>query len=406
MALFKKKKKSVGEYTAEDYKNALTELDSDAEDDFFGRKSFTESASTVTAVIKGILYIVFIIVAACTLAYFAISFLNDVFAFVKEDREVEVVIPEYVTSNELSEILGDAGVIKHPAVFRLYAKLKKIDQKEKTYKFVPGKYTVNVNTNYDGLFLTFVEKHVITTVRVTVPEGYTVDNIIDMFLSKGIGTREGWTEAVNSHDFGEAYPFLPEIETGGERIYRLEGYLFPDTYDFYTGMPEYYYLSRMLDRFSDIFSQQLLDACEEKGLTVDSVLTVASIIEKEAYYANDYELVSQILWNRLADDSPVKYLECESTVIYAMAHDTGKTVTSADLNYESPYNSNLHSGLIPGPICNPSYNAIITAIYPGESKNKLYYFVTDLDKNVRTASTLKGHQQNIEDIKKEAAQAH
>ncbi len=406
MALFKKKKNNVGEYTGEDYKNALRELDSEPDDDFFGKKTFTESASTVTAVIKGIIYIAFVIVAACTLAYFAISFINDVFAFVKEDREVEVTIPEYVTSNELADILGDAGVIKHPGMFRLYAKLKKIDQKEETYKFVAGTYTVNENTNYDGLFLTFVEKHVITTVRITVPEGYTVDDIIDLFLSKGIGTREGWVEAVNSHDFGDAYPYLADIPQDSGRIYRLEGYLFPDTYDFYTGMPEYYYLSRMLDRFDEIFSQELRDACGELGRSIDSVLTVASIIEKEAYYANDYELVSQVLWNRLAEDSPGKYLECESTVIYAMAHDTVKTVTSADLTYASPYNSNLNAGLIPGPICNPSYNAIITAIYPGESSKKLYYFVTDLDKNVRTASTLKEHEQNIADIKKEAAQAN
>jgi UPF0755 protein len=406
MSLFKRKKRNVGEYTGDDYENALRELDSDPDDDFFGTNTFTESASTVSALIKGIVYIAFVIVAACTLAYFGISFFNDIFAFVKEDREVEVVIPEYVTSDELADILGDAGVIKHPGVFRFYAKLKKIDKKEQTYKFKAGTYTVNANTNYDGLFLSFVEKKIITTVRITVPEGYTVDGIIDLFLAQGIGTREGWVDAVQNYDFGEEYPYLADIPENEGRIYRLEGYLFPDTYDFYTGMPEYYYLRRMLDRFDEIFSSELRDACEELGKSIDEVLTVASIIEKEAFYANDYELVSQVIWNRLADGSPIAYLECESTVIYAMSHDLGRKVTEADFSYVSPYNSSLQRGMIPGPICNPSYNAIITSIYPGESTKPLYYFVTDLDKNVRAASTKKEHDQNIEDIKKEAAQAH
>lgn len=409
MALFKKKKKAVGNYTAKDYRNALRELDPEPDDDFFGKRSFTESASSVMALIKGIIYIAFIIVAAAFLSYFAISFVNDVFAFVKEDKEYTVTIPEYVTSDEMGDILGDAGVIKHPGVFKLYAKLKHIDEKEESYNFVPGTYTVNSNMNYDNLFLSFVEKKIITTIRLTIPEGYTVDNIINLFIAKEIGTKEGWTAAINDFDYGEDYSFIYDIPEKEGRIYRLEGYLFPDTYEFYTGKTEDYYVRRMLDRFKEIFSEKMRKACEESGHTMDEVLTVASIIQKEAYYPSDYEPVAQVIWNRLAPGSAIGSLECESTVIYAISHDQGKKiteVTSEMLSYDSLYNSFRHSGIIPSPICNPSTDAISTAINPGTSTPALYYFVTDNDKFVRAAATLKEHNQNIADIKKEAAQGN
>lgn len=409
MSLFKKEKNAVGSYTDKDYKKALKELDPEPDDDFFGKKSFSESGSTVMALIKGIIYIAFVIVSACFLAYFAISFVNDVFAFVKEDTDIEVTIPEYVTADELAEILGDAGVIKHPGVFRIYAKLKHIDEKEVKYKFVAGTYTVNSNMNYDNLFLSFVEKKIITTIRVTIPEGYTVDDIINLFLSKNVGTKDGWVDAVNNYDFGEEYSFIYDIPEKEGRIYRLEGYLFPDTYEFYTGKSEDYYIRRMLDRFNEIFSEKMRKACQAQGRTIDEVLAVASVIQKEAYYPSDYELVAQVIWNRLADGSQINKLECESTVVYAASHAQGKKiteVTSELLNFESAYNSFLHSGIIPSPICNPSTDAISTAINPGTSTTPLYYFVTDNEKFVRAAATIKEHQQNIEDIKKEAAQAH
>ena len=407
MSLFKKEKRPVGSYTTKDYKNAIKELDAEQNDDFFGNKTFSESGSTVMALIKGIIYIAFIIVAASFLAYFAISFVNDVFAFVKEDKEITVTIPEYVTSDELAEILGDAGVINHPGVFRIYAKLKGVDEKEETYKFVAGTYTVNSNMNYDNLFLSFVEKKIVTTVRLTIPEGYTVDDIIALFLSKDIGTKEGWVDAINNYDFGDSFPYIYEIPDSSDRIYRLEGYLFPDTYEFYTGQSEDYYIRRMLVRFDEIFSESMRAACEKQGITIDEALTVASIIQKEAYYPSDYELVGQVIWNRLAETSTITKLECESTVIYALSHNTGSKiteVTSEMLTYDSAYNSFTNSGIIPSPICNPSTDAISTAINPGTSTKPLYYFVTDNDKFVRAAATLAEHNQNIADIKKEAAQ--
>ena len=412
MALFSKRKhrKKVTEYTEKDYDKAIKDLDREVaeESDFFGKKSFTETASTVTAVIKAVVYIAFIVVAAAALSYLALTSLNDIFAFVKEDREVEVTIPEYVTSSEMSEILGDAGVIEHPWLFRLYAKMKHVDENSKVYNFEAGTYTVSSSMNYDELFLSFVKRSKVTTVRITVPEGYTVDDIINLFLAQDIGTKEGWIDAVNNHDFGDEFPFIADIPERAGRYYRLEGYLFPDTYDFYTGQPEYYYLRRMLVRFDEIFTDTLRKKCEELGYSIDEMLTVASIVEKEAYFANDYPICSSVIWNRLKKSATYPNLECDSTVVYALSHAAGKRITelkAGDLQYDDPYNTYKYAGLTPSPICNPSYNTIICAIYP--ETTDYYFFVTDAESKLLPAKTLAEHNANVAKVKaeKEAAAA-
>ena len=195
MGLFKKKKskkekKDLSGYTPSDYEKALTDLDEEKSDDFFGNKSYTENASTVSAILKAIIYIAFIIVVSGALAYFILTSLNDVFAFVKDDRSAEVTIPEYATSADIAEALAEKEIINHPWLFKLYSKLKKVDSEGSRYDFVAGTYTVSANMNYDELLIAFVKKSVITTVRVTIPEGYTVDDIINLFLEKGIDPRK------------------------------------------------------------------------------------------------------------------------------------------------------------------------------------------------------------------------
>lgn len=407
MGLFKRKKskkekKDLSGYTPSDYEKALTDLDEEKSDDFFGSKSYTENASTVSAILKAIIYIAFIIVVSGALAYFILTSLNDVFAFVKDDRSAEVTIPEYATSADIAEALAEKEIINHPWLFKLYSKLKKVDSEGSRYDFVAGTYTVSANMNYDELLIAFVKKSVITTVRVTIPEGYTVDDIINLFLEKGIGTREGWVDAINNHDFGEDFEFISKIPEKEGRYYRLEGYLFPDTYEFYTGEPEYYYLRRMLVRFKSVVSGDIEKAIEDLGYTLDDVLTIASIIEKEAYYASDYGVCSSVIWNRLKSPSTFPYLECDSTIIYALSHEKGSRVTelkTADLQLDDRYNSYKYGGLPPSPICNPSYTTIICAIEP--ETTKYYFFATDANHFLVPAQTRAEHNANAERIRKE-----
>ena len=398
------KKEVIGGYTREQYAEALSELDAD-EKDYFDRANYTETQSTVAAVIKALVYIVAIITVSVALAVFAISCANDVFAFVKEERTVEVVIPEYVTTDELSEILGEAGAINFPWLFRLYCDVKDVSSNP-AYKFQSGSYTISTSMNYDTLMLSFVETMTLTTVRITFPEGATVDEIIALFEANGCSNREAFLECMKTYDFGAEYEFLKDIDMTG-RYYLLEGYLYPDTYDFYTGRKPEYYLCRLLDQFAKVFRQsKFFETAEETGYTVDQLLIIASIIEKEAYQQNDFDIVSSVIHNRLQNPDTYPKLECDSTIIYALSCEAGKRVTDItpeDLDIDNPYNSYNEDGLPPGPICNPSYNSIACAFDPANTDEKYYYFVSDRYGIMYYATTLKDHEANIAAIKKAEA---
>ena len=453
MSFFRKKKKKTGrEYSREDYDRAITELDEEKEDDFFGRKSFTETQSSVMAVIKAVVYIVFIIVVSGALAYFIIDISNDVFAFVKDEGELTITIPERVNADKLADILYEAGAIKYPGVFKLYAKLKHVDSRPERYDFVAKTYEkVSSPRNYDQWLLSFGKDKKVETGWITIPEGYTVDQIITLFTETGIeltdakdgqthltvGTKESWTEAINSFDtnekykFTEKYPYLAGLSTDNGRYYKLEGYLFPDKYNVYVGFgyDEYYYISVLLANFdAKIRGLDLENTCKKIGITVDQALIIASIIEKEIYYQPDADLVAQVIWNRIdlfrresdsasvaaAKEAKAKelfgsggwMLQCDSTNIYSLSHKAGKRVkelTEADKLLDDPYNSYKYEGFVPGPIGNPGFNAISCAVSPQEEKDpdtervlsiaeRSYFFITDADNYVRVSSDAATHE--------------
>ena len=224
-------------------------------------------SGAVMSLIKAILYIVVVVAVSALISYYVIVFANDMYAFVKNSEEVEVSIPEYATVEEIADILGDAGVVKYPDLLVIYAKLKKID---KTYEFVAGDYTVNGMMNYDELFYAFVPHKSYEIVRITIPEGYTVDEIINLFTENGIGTREGFIEAINNYDFDfDFVRALDEADLTG-RTYRLEGYLYPDTYEFYKSSSEVTVIYKMLNRFDVIFSEDFYEKAAEHGYSVDA----------------------------------------------------------------------------------------------------------------------------------------
>ena len=400
------KKDVVGGYTRKQYEAALAELDPE-EKDFFDRSDYTETQSTVSAVIKALVYIIAILAVSVAVAVFAISCANDIFAFVKEDKTVEVVIPEYVTTEELSEILGEAGAINYPWLFRFYCSLKDVDSSP-AYNFVAGTYTVATNMNYDTLMLSFVERTTLTTVRLTLPEGSTLDEMVAVFEANGCSTREKFLECLETYDFAAEYDFLKNVDAT-DRYYLLEGYLYPDTYDFYTGRSPEYYLCRLLDQFEKVCRQSsFFKMAEESDYSLDELMTIASIIEKEAYHQNDFDIVSSVIHNRLKNPETYAKLECDSTIVYALSCIAGHRVTDItleDLELDNPYNSYKEEGLPPGPICNPSFNSIACAFEPAKTEETYYYFVSDKNGIMYYATNLKDHEKNIAEIKKAEAEA-
>lgn len=333
-----------------------------------------EGGNTVVSVLKAVVYIIFIIVISVFLAIVIINVGNDIFSFVKSDEIVEVTIPEYATLDEVADILYKNDIIKYPTIFKLFAVAENADT-----DFLAGTYQVNGMMNYETLLEEFNEKPESGTVDITIPEGYTIDEMIDLFVDGyGIGTREGFVDVIQNGEFD--YWFVEELEQNGiddGRIYRLEGYLFPDTYQFYKASSEYTVVDKMLKRFTQIFTKEYRAQCEALNYTVDEIITLASIIEKEAGSPSDFFIVSSVFHNRLNNPWSFPKLESDATVVYVLSHEKGErtNVTSGDLSKDTPYNTYLYDGFPPGPIANPSASAMLAALSP--TKTNFYFFYTN-----------------------------
>ena len=348
-----------------------------------------------TSILKALIYIAFVLIVSGFLAVYGIRAANDVFAFVKDDVSVEVSIPSEASLDEVSHILYDNGLIEDANWFKWYTGFK---YRDKELNFVGGVHTLSSAMNYNAMIAELTPKSGRTIVTVTIPEGYTVDEIIDIFLEKGIGTREGFVDAIQNYEY--SYQFidvLNSIELSENRKYRLEGYLFPDTYDFYSDSSEVAIIDKMLANFQYRFEESDYDRCLALGMNLDEVITLASIIQEEAHYSSDMYYISAVFHNRLNNSAQFPCLQSDATVQYALPEHK-EHLTSEDLQVDSPYNTHIYKGLPPGAICNPGLDAITAALYPedylAESGQKSYYFIAGNDGYSLYAATYEGHLRN------------
>ena len=372
------------------------------------KESDAEGAGIASGIFKAIIYMTVVLVVSVLLAYGIILVANDVFAFVKSDAAVEVVIPENAVVDDIADILYENGVIEYPSLFRLYAKFQEVDglDDEGNSIFIPGTYTITPMKNYMQLLGAFQKQITRETVWVTIPEGSTCEDIITLLVDEyGIASRKEFVSAINDYDYGmEFLDGLSELEG---RYYRLEGYLFPDTYQFYVDSSAETIVYRMLENFESKLSYIGEDYCaerlEELGMTLDEVVTLASMIEKEVKYAIDYDQVSSVFYNRLSNRANFPRLDSDATTVYAIEMEMGErpeTLGAEELAFDNPYNTRVVNGMPPGAIANPGYEALYCAFYP--AKTKYYYFVANASGYNMYARTLAEHNTNKEEIRKEA----
>ena len=322
--------------------------------------------------IKTICLIVICVVVAAFFAFMILRGLIDIFALGKSEHQVQVELEDYCGVKEIAEELHEHGVIRYPTLFRLWAILKKDTNRE----FEAGVYIVSPSMNYDDLLDVFVPSdYDRTQITIKIPEGSSVDDVIDIFLANGIGTREGFEEVINEHEFDtEKYWFLTHIpENYPNSLWRLEGFLYPDTYFFYSDSSELTAITKLLNRFREMFKTDYLKHCEEQGVSLLETLTLASLISKETKNDVDYKPVSSVLTNRLKNED-FGYLELNSPLAYIIRAKEGayRELTDADLELATPFNTYKNQGLPPTPICSPTISCIAAALYPEETD--YYYF--------------------------------
>lgn len=319
-----------------------------------------------TGCMGAVLYAVFVIALSCLLATACWIVANDVLALAKSDMEVSVEITEDDTFNDVVNKLKAAGVIEYKTTFKLYAKFAHADE-----KITPGTYTLNSDYDYYAIVNSMDGSTGIgDTVRLSFPEGFTMDEIFQRLEENGVCSVADLDEAAANYAFD--YDFLQSKDYGDPR--RLEGYLFPDTYDFYENEGAVSVISRLLKNFNSKFDDTLRSAVESSGMTVDEIITIASMIEKEAGNSDERYAISSVIYNRL--DAGMM-LQIDATVVYALGDLYTGELTVSDLQYDSPYNTRIKYGLPPGAICSPGLPSIKAAIYPNDTNYYYYALGTD-----------------------------
>lgn len=289
---------------------------------------------------------------------------DDVLALTRPDAEVEIVINESDDLDDITANLKEAGAIEYEWLFKLYCKVRGAED-----AFDPGVYRINLTYDYHALSNHLRASSLSReTITLMIIEGEDTYEIFDLFEQTGVCSREKLEEAAAQYEFD--YDFLKELDYGASN--RLEGYLFPDTYEFYLKDDPEKVINRLLRNFNARLTEEDLEKVEESGYTLREVLTLASIVEAEA--ANDEERprVASVMFNRLNNWSDPK-LGMDSTVYYG-AKLLGATFST---ELDSPYNTYLYPGLPAGPICNPGLNSIRAVLYPEETD--YYYFATGVD---------------------------
>ena len=293
---------------------------------------------------------------------------NDVLALNKEPKTVTITVTAEDSFGDVATRLKKEGLIEYKGLFKLFAGIT--GGKDKV---TMGTYTLNTDMDYRALLSGMsVNSATKAEVSVTIPEGYTVQQIFRLLEEKGVATVEDLNKVAAEHDY--KFSFLADIPLGDPN--RLEGYLYPDTYTFYTPHSALYAINKMLVNFDARVDDEIREEIAATGRTMHEIITIASLIEKETD-GTDRAKVSSVIYNRLNNPTAgtVGYLQIDATLAYING---GKVPTEADKQIDSPYNTYLHKGLPAGPIANPGLASIRSAIKP-EKTGYFYYALGDDD---------------------------
>ncbi len=397
--------------------NEAGEEDAEEEEKDSSVKKVGRAFQKISVIPKAIIYILLVVIVSAYLSYFIITVGNDVFALVTESREVTVTLKADMTHEEVGELLESEGIIEYAWVYELYMKYR--SDGDASTKYIAGEHTINTDYNYSQLIYALTaSSSKREVVRVTIPEGYTVDQIIELLVEKGVGSREDYVEAINNYPYKwEFVQQLTELGYSEHRKYRLEGYLYPDTYDFYTTEDEVYVINKMLAAFNTKFWQDFnhkgqngtsyrSEMLEKYNMTFDDVIVLASMVQSEGGTAEDFYYISHVFHNRLKKPDDFPYLESDATIQYVLPE---RETDSSQINVglDDPYNTYKYKGLPPGAISNPGLDALHAALFPTkplddrEKEFTAYYFVSNDAGKTYYAATLSGHNKNVAQVKKD-----
>lgn len=334
--------------------------------------------------LSAVLYIIIVVLASAILAGVGWLLASDLCAFNKEPITATIEVTADDDMGSITGKLHDAGLINYKWFFRLFGAFANAEE-----KIGIGSYQLSTEMDYRALIMGMRSgsggNMNAETVTVTIPEGYTVMQTIKLLAKNGVNTEEALLDAAKNSNFN--YDF---IDNDSEEISRLEGYLFPDTYEFYVGHNAKDALGKLIKTFNARMDDDLLAQAQAKGYSLEDIVIIASLIEKETD-GSDHGKIASVIYNRMADDGShgtYGMLNIDAALLYALPEGT-TTITNEDKELDSPYNLYKYKGLPPTAIANPGLNALNAALQP--ESTEYYYYALGKDGQHHYSKTLGEH---------------
>lgn len=310
------------------------------------------------------------------------------------EEAIRITIEPGTGTSGIADILEKQGLIKNSFLFVSYLKWK-----SEGSRFQAGIYDLNPGVTNDEIIGKLNTGDVVKAemIRFTIPEGFTVKQMAEKLAEEGLADQEIFLGIVDEAS-GLSGELLADIPEDGQLTHRLEGYLFPETYELEKGSTEQDIVARMFEetgkRLGSIadFDQKLTAS----GLTLNELMTIASLVEREVVADSERSMVAGVIYNRLKADMK---LEIDATVQYVLDKPKERLLHSDLRSVDSPYNTYLYAGLPPGPIAAPSLKSVEAALAPTASEYLFYVTKKDGSGEHLFAKTYKEHLSNIEKSK-------
>lgn len=304
------------------------------------------------------------------------------------DEYTVVDIPTGSNTEFIAARLYEQGLINNELVFRIYVHRHNLAQ-----GFIAGQYKLSPAMKLEEITEKIRAGDVYyETIWFTIPEGYRVEIIAGRLQDKNLADRSEFLEiaADPPPDFKEEFPFLGDIDPEGVK-YLLEGYLFPDTYEVYSDANLEEIVKMMLRRTDRIINEEYRQRLEDTGLSLHEIMTIASLIEREARVDHERAIISGVIYNRLEIG---QLLQIDATIQYILG-ETKEFLTYDDLEVESPYNTYRNEGLPPGPIAAPGEASLKAALYPEDTDYYYYNYKYDDSGEHYFSRTYQEHLENV-----------
>jgi UPF0755 protein len=347
-----------------------------------------EKARKNRRLFRGVWFCIFLLFSVLAAKY-VVADVNDMLAVGRQSVNVTVEIPKNATSGEVSQILYSVGAIRNVDAFRLYSKLTKAPA---TYG--GGSYKITTGLDYEALINSIQSSAKrVDTVKITFTEGMNAPEIAASLEKNGVCSSADALKAFNTNKLDDNYDLIAAIPNVSSRYYKLEGYLFPDTYEFFKNEDTVDVVEKLVSNCNKKLTKQIRDKAKEEKMTVDQMITLASMIQSEAANKTDMYNVSSVFHNRLnSKDAALNHLNSDPTTLYPYRK-RAQVPANIRSTYKSKYDTYTITGLPAGAVCNPGLDAINAALNPNSTN--YYYFCHDAKGNAYYAKTLSGHEANL-----------